>query len=124
MRISEPLPALRPVRAWKSAAAALKSAARTLLRPAAEASRRAAAMTALVWAPTSLASAAQAVQARTIMVSAAGKEDPASDADSSSAWAIGMAMDVSSVHSAGANPNGPPPFMVTSAPSGSGAPNS
>ena len=25
---------------------------------------------------------------------------------------------------AGANPNGPPPFMVTSAPSGSGAPNS
>lgn len=120
--MSEPLPALRPVRAWKWAAAVTKSAASTSLRPAAAAARRAAAMTALVCAPTSLASAAHAVQARTVPSSAEGA--PGAERESRKASAIATAMDVSSVHSAGAKPNGPPPFMLSGVPSGSGAPNS
>ena len=40
MRISEPLPALRTVRAWNSAAAAVKSSASASLLPADLASRR------------------------------------------------------------------------------------
>ena len=40
------------------------------------------------------------------------------------ARAIGIAIEVSSVHSPGAHPNGPPPIMATSVSSGSGGPNS
>lgn len=77
-------------------------------------------MTELVCAPKSFASFAQADHHGTTMVRAAGGT-AAAGCGFQQCLGDRDGQDVSSIHSAGANPNGPPLFMVTSAPSGRGA---
>ena len=104
MRISEPLPVL-PVRANASAACAVAAAAVGVARTADSTWR--------VCTPTSVASSAQATN-RSVIASSASvlrRSTPVA-----ATCAMTTAMEVSSVHSPGAQPNGPPPAMATGSP--------
>ena len=110
--MSEPLPAVCPVRSCS---------AREAVRASAAVPCRTALSTRRVWLPTSFALRAQAAQ-RAVTASCAGTVRRSAPVAAVSA--IASAMDVSSVHSPGAQPKLPPPFIVTGASGRSGGPNS
>ena len=104
--MSDPLPPARPVRRRCSAAASRRRAAVTTRSRAAQPSTDA------VCAPTSGELRDQSNQACPTS-SRCSSSVPPSRAAVSAASRIGIAIDVSSVHSPGAQWNGPPPFMST-----------